>query len=256
MSDSMDTGHASFTLRLGKNLYKCELDMPAGPVRVAELLPVLNKLAGFVVEGAVEETVEAGGSISCKAGCGACCRQPVPVSVHEAEVLEAVIAGMDAERRAMIEARFETAMQRMDEGGLLEPMRGVQSLDEIGRRDLALRYFALGIPCPFLEEESCSIYEHRPMRCREYLVTSPAENCSTPTPQTVKMVPLKGAPSLALYRLGAGLWKDEPEYWVMTLMADWKGFRTEAPTESAPQILQTFLLALAGEEPKSGAKPG
>jgi len=255
LSDSMSTGHASFTLRLGKNLYKCDLELPSGPVRVAELLPGLNKLAGFVIEGAVEETLEAGGSISCKAGCGACCRQPVPISVHEAEVLEQVIAEMDAERRAEIEARFEGAMQRMAEGGLLDAIRGVHSLDEKGRRDLALEYFALGIPCPFLEEESCSIYEHRPMRCREYLVTSPAENCSTPTPQTVKMVQLKGAPSLALYRLGAGLWSDEPEYLVMSLMADWKGNRAETPREAAPQILQTFLLALAGEEPKSAAKP-
>ncbi len=251
----MSTGHASFTLRLGKNIYKCELEMPSGPVRVAELLPVLNKLAGFVIEGAVEETLEAGGAITCKAGCGACCRQPVPVSVHEAEVLEQVIAGMDAERRAVIEARFEGAIRRLDEGGLLEAMRDVHALDENGRRDLALKYFALGIACPFLEEESCSIYEHRPMRCREYLVTSPAENCSTPTPQSVKMVQLKAAPSLALYRLGAGLWRDEPEYLLMSLMADWKGQRAETPREAAPQILQTFLLALSGEEPKSAAKP-
>jgi Fe-S-cluster containining protein len=251
----MDTGHASFTLRLGKSIYKCGLDLPAGPVRVAELLPVLNKLAGFVVDAAVEEATEAGKTISCKAGCGACCRQPVPVSVHEAEVLEQVIAGMDAERKAVIEARFADAMQRMAEGGVLEEMRAVHSLDERGRRELSLRYLALGIACPFLEAESCSIYEQRPMRCREYLVTSPAENCSAPTPQTIKMVHLNGAPSQALYRLGAGFWQDEPEYLIMSLMADWKGQRAETPREAAPQILQTFLLALSGEEPRSGAKP-
>src|SRR5262249_25604325 len=31
---------------------------------------------------------------------------------------------------------------------------------------------------PFLEDESCSIYADRPLICREYLVTSPAEDCS------------------------------------------------------------------------------
>ncbi len=251
----MNTGQASFTLRLGKNQYKCELEMPSGPVRVAELLPLLNAVVGLVIQSAVEETVEAGGSISCKASCGACCRQPVPISVHEGEVLEDLIAGMDAERKARIEARFEGAMQRMAEGGVLDAMRGIHSLDENGRRELALRYFALGIPCPFLEEESCSIYEHRPMRCREYLVTSPAENCATPTPETVKMVQLKGAPSQALYRLGAGLGMAEPEYLVMSLMPDWKGQRAQTTSEAAPKILQTFLLALGGEGPKSAAKP-
>ena len=40
-------------------------------------------------------------------------------------------------------------------------------------RILGREYFQLGIPCPFLEEESCSIYHDRPITCREYLVTSP-----------------------------------------------------------------------------------
>jgi hypothetical protein len=53
-----------------------------------------------------------------------------------------------------------------------------------------MQYFNLGIPCPFLEEESCSIYHDRPIACREYLVTSPAGNCAQPSPDTVKLIPL------------------------------------------------------------------
>jgi Fe-S-cluster containining protein len=36
------------------------------------------------------------------------------------------------------------------------------------------------MPCPFLEDESCSIHPDRPLVCREYLVTSPAELCAGP----------------------------------------------------------------------------
>jgi hypothetical protein len=39
------------------------------------------------------------------------------------------------------------------------------------------RYFREGVPCPFLENESCSIYADRPMTCREYHVSTPAELC-------------------------------------------------------------------------------
>ncbi len=46
----------------------------------------------------------------------------------------------------------------------------------------ARRYFHLGIACPFLEDESCSIHADRPISCREYLVTSPAVNCADPKP--------------------------------------------------------------------------
>ena len=57
-------------------------------------------------------------------------------------------------------------------------------------RNVGLSYFSLGIPCPFLEDESCSIYHDRPVVCREYLVTSPAINCASPSPESVQRVPL------------------------------------------------------------------
>jgi Fe-S-cluster containining protein len=57
-------------------------------------------------------------------------------------------------------------------------------------KEHGMTYFRLGISCPFLEKESCSIYSDRPILCREFLVTSPAENCSQPTPETVHRVRL------------------------------------------------------------------
>jgi Fe-S-cluster containining protein len=38
-------------------------------------------------------------------------------------------------------------------------------------------YAGLKIPCPFLSEGVCRIYEQRPLACREYFVTSPPEWC-------------------------------------------------------------------------------
>jgi Fe-S-cluster containining protein len=64
--------------------------------------------------------------------------------------------------------------------------------------DLAMRYFRQGIACPFLENESCSIHESRPLACREYLVTSPAENCSAPSAETIRMVDVFLKPSRSL----------------------------------------------------------
>ena len=251
----MKTGRAKFTLRLGKNTYNCDIEMPAGPTRVVDVLPILNSVVRLVVDSAVEETTDEGKTITCKAGCGACCRQPVPVSLHEAEALLKVIAGMEPERRARVQGRFEEGIRKLGDAGLIEGLAGIQALDDAARRELALKYFALGVACPFLEEESCSIYEHRPMRCREYLVTSPAEHCASPSPETVKMVQLKGAPSQALYRLAAGDGKGEAEVVVMTLLPEWKGPVDPKPTVEAPRILQTFLQLLGGAEPKSEAKP-
>ena len=46
----------------------------------------------------------------------------------------------------------------------------------------------MGVPCPFLEDESCSIHPERPLVCREYLVTSPAALCAGPTQEGVTPV--------------------------------------------------------------------
>jgi Fe-S-cluster containining protein len=68
--------------------------------------------------------------------------------------------------------------------------------------DLAMEYFYENIPCPFLEEGSCSIHPDRPLACREYLVTTPAENCSRPTAETVRVMNLLIKPSTSLRALG------------------------------------------------------
>ncbi len=56
-------------------------------------------------------------------------------------------------------------------------------------RKLAIDYLYERIPCPFLEEERCSIYSIRPLICREYMVTSPPEHCFDPA--TLKAVPVR-----------------------------------------------------------------
>ena len=60
-----------------------------------------------------------------------------------------------------------------------------EELDPINRS-----YYALRIPCPYLENEMCSIYEARPSACRELLVTSPAELCQDMVQNPVTPLPV------------------------------------------------------------------
>jgi Fe-S-cluster containining protein len=66
-----------------------------------------------------------------------------------------------------------------------------------------MEYFSKGIPCPFLEDESCSIHENRPLICRQYLVTSPASHCRKPSAETISRVPLAADVLRALIRIEA-----------------------------------------------------
>ena len=41
-------------------------------------------------------------------------------------------------------------------------------------------YEGLDMPCPFLEDHSCSIYSDRPFSCREHFMTGASQMCNSP----------------------------------------------------------------------------
>lgn len=157
-----------------------------GPRPVTDLLRPARELANRISQIAVEHAEAEGKQVSCKMGCGACCRQIVPISGIEAESLSAIVAAMPRERKAEIKRRFADAVAHLEAGGLLDPeaakgrdsLRGEAAPGESLWETVSKRYFALQIACPFLENESCGIYEGRPLVCREYHVTTPSERCS------------------------------------------------------------------------------
>lgn len=155
------------------------LTVPAGPVAVEDVLPILRGLSNLFTERAVARVEADGRAISCRAGCGACCRQLVPLAEDEGRALAHLVDAMPEPRQSRIRQRFEDAPQRLAEGGLLDRMN--QPVDGSGRRALGLDYFRLNIARPFLEDEASSIHPDRPSNCRDYLVTSPAQNCATPS---------------------------------------------------------------------------
>src|SRR5882724_2417989 len=98
-----DSGHSTATLRLTVGTLRIahSITVPNAPVPATEVVPVL--------QGLVNAVVEAAEAISCRKGCGACCRQLVPVSRTEGERLLQLVEAMPAERRAALSARFAAA---------------------------------------------------------------------------------------------------------------------------------------------------
>lgn len=229
----------SFRVRLGPHSIDASYPVPAEAVPAAELLPVLQDFTNRVVEFAEQG---AGAPISCRAGCGACCRQPVPIAEPEALAIADLAAALPAERRARVEAGFETAMRRLRESGLAERLRPGGASTE-SRREAGLAYFALGIPCPFLENESCSIHMQRPLACREYLVTTPAANCSDPHPETIRTIDLAARPSASLQKLEAGQAR-----WLLLIEAlEWARENAGRPRarRSGPEWVRGFLEGMS-----------
>ncbi len=189
-------------LVLGGEPTPVELTVPAGPVSTQDILPVLQGLSQYLAETGAAKATAAGRTISCRAGCGACCRQLVPVATSEAHALAALVEAMPQPRRAAVRRRFDDALEALRAAGMIERLNRMDGPMEA----LGLDYFRLGVPCPFLQDEACSIHPDRPLACREYLVTSPAENCRVPSAETIEKVALDASPSGALNGAGPNAW--------------------------------------------------
>lgn len=164
--------------------------VPNGPVRPSDIVPALHRIGDALVAAEAEAVGGSGAEVSCRAGCGACCRQLVPVLESEARFLVDVVGSLAPEHRSRVLGRWRTAITELEKYGLLGPLRRIRTQSRRDRRTLVVRYFRLGIPCPFLEDESCSIHEDRPLVCREYLVTSPPEACAGFGDVPVEKVPM------------------------------------------------------------------
>ena len=101
-----------------------------------------------------------------------------PISPPEARLLHLIVESLPREARIAMKRRFKEAALRLQDSGLLDKTMNYSALTEEETLALIHEYFRLGIACPFLEDESCSIHSHRPLICREYLVISPATHCA------------------------------------------------------------------------------
>lgn len=184
------------TLVLSGEPVAFELTVPAGPTTVEAVLPVVQGLSSLLAGRAAARSAAEGRAVTCKAGCGACCRQLVPLAAAEARRLAAVVAALPEPRQSLVRERFAAAVTAVEATGLMDRLT-----DPVERDPQAGRaYFRLGIACPFLEDEACSIHPDRPLSCREYLVTSPAEVCRELNVEGVERLTLEGDPSLAVLK--------------------------------------------------------
>ena len=183
-----------------------EMTVPARPVKPHRMLPIFHQMANSFADIGVQAVELEGKAISCKAGCGACCRQPVPIAEIEAYQIAELVESMPEPRRSEIKERFNAAYDFFDNLGWFDDFRTEylrkKTPSEMTKAiGLAHDYFGQNVPCPFLENEMCSIHTQRPVSCREYLVTSSPKNCANLDGKNIEMVTLPVKPTKSLNKV-------------------------------------------------------
>jgi Fe-S-cluster containining protein len=235
---SLPLASANISMKVGEYSVRFKFEYPLGPATTGDFLPAFRSLADLIVRLSAQTVEGMGKTISCQKGCGACCRQVVPVSPSEARDLARYVEELPEPKRSEIRSRFAEAVRRLEEAGLGEQLRKLAQSSEEEFRPFAAKYFAQKVACPFLEEESCSIHPARPIACREFLVTTPAELCSLPTPDEVKTVPLPASTGNAVRKLEGG--------WMpLALALEYATANPEGPpTGTGESVLRDFLNVL------------
>ena len=201
------------------------LDVPTGFVPITAIVPVARRLGEEAMQLEERRAKEAGSSISCRMGCAACCRMMVPVSPPEAFALRDYIGQLPADRQTRVNDRLAETISTLKGEGLLDRLLEMartttplsdEALDPINRA-----YYRLKLPCPFLENELCSIYEARPAACRELLVTSPATLCDNIADNPVRSLPVPMRIGTVLGLVWATLTNSNPRLIPLPLALDW-----------------------------------
>jgi len=237
-------------ISLGGMPLDLQMTVPAKPVKPQRMLPVFGQITNSFV-GLSEQAVEnAGGKISCRKGCAACCRQAIPLAEIEAYRIAEMVEELPEPRRTEIKNRFDAAWRHFSEIAWFERLDNCITLSPPEREKVVLEYFYENIACPFLENECCSIHEARPLACREYLVTSPAENCSQLSAEKVRMVehPVKTSDTVRKITNSRNL-NQSVNFVPLVLALEWANRNAdEFPEKTGEQWMAEFFTNLTKSE--------
>ena len=227
------------------------VSVPTGFIPITDILPLMRSLGEQAHQLAIDNTSQTGATISCQKGCAACCRMMIPVAPPEAFALLSVVEALPSPKKERLLERFQAAQKTLREAGLEEGLQRLAFSKDQGTDEelepLNRAYYALRMPCPFLEDEICSIYEQRPSACRELLVTSPAELCQDLIRNPIQLIPSPFRIGTVLSKLWTDCYQGPVRLIPLPCALDWATVhKSQNPrTWAGPDLLNRALDAAA-----------
>jgi Fe-S-cluster containining protein len=210
-----------FTFELGtpEGSLRTTLRIPSEPMRLSDLARSVMRLDDELVAVGLKKHLPVVGPPSCKKGCTACCDQLVPISIPEAFMIHDLVSSMSEKRQEEVLTRTVAAEEVLE--GLGIDSFSLTDTGELSVRQLLVQYHRSGTTCAFLEDGACSIYTSRPSSCREYLVSSPAENCAKIGEVVVTRIPISIRMAHALSGVAARVLGSDPLLLPLSFAINW-----------------------------------
>jgi len=233
---------------------KLSQDNSGGKERLKKFtLNVLEEPVHVVIGVTNEDSaIRNGTEIPCAKGCSACCSYLTPLPVPEAHLLREEIAAMPSlEQMRIIEACISVARHMAGEPAEIPPSHHSESPRSINHAHSSNSSgwnLDLGLPCPFLRNDLCTIYENRPLVCREYFAIGCRGNCISGNGWENRLeLPVRM--SKVLRRLTAELECTTPEAVILPLAPFWSDENMERANRMWPlTLLVERFIEIVSEE--------
>ncbi|MHC4204875.1 MAG: YkgJ family cysteine cluster protein [Planctomycetota bacterium] len=165
---------------LGETL-NFDIEVGIERAKLADIVPLARTLCTNITDIVVHQARSNGDRIPCDKGCSACCsRCLVPLSVPEAlRFKEEIDAAPTYQREYILGACLKAArliLNQKPPKSFKRQTKDSQS-KSVDLNHLSNWYMSMKLSCPFLYNRVCSIYDQRPLACREHYITGSARVC-------------------------------------------------------------------------------
>jgi len=255
--NSQDTVTVEFTVAVGDGKFNATAVVPAGQTNLTQILPIIQSLDDALIRGFSAQLAEAGTPVTCNAGCTHCCHQLVSLNIFEAEALTTWIRSLPEARQQHLADRFHQTLLKISAAGLIDRIVSEDwFVESTTARQLAVDYLYKRIPCPFLENDACTIYPMRPLICREYMVISPPEHCYDPLSLQTENVRMPLYLSRTLHTIAANLEHDTRGWIPLIFLFGWMKANAhpgECIAGDGPEVLYEFVKRIDRAKPHNPA---
>ena len=264
-----EPGKISNNCDSGVETISFELDILGEPVRfsisvaqkqakLSDIAPLARTLSTKMALVVLDKLRRNGEFVPCCNGCSACCNYLIPLSVPEAFRLREEVLAMPAEQRnAVLQSCLDTAKRILDKKPKvfdINELAGAESQIKISQ--LGKWYAGLKLACLFLSDSLCTSYEHRPVACREYIVTGSALLCEAEWTDESQVVQMPVSVLDCLGQLTAELEQSNIEAVMLPLAIPWAQENIERAKRTWPAVTMVerfvkILQALNIEQSKT-----
>ncbi len=179
-----------------------------------EYSAIASRICREAYEGHKSHLGSLGAAITCRQGCAFCCSHYISISLGPGLVIADYLYAHPEVLEAFL-GRYEKWRRAMEGTPALKTLEQYTTFSVVVRgtpQALLDDYARLGVPCPFLAGDLCSIYPVRPICCASHFSISPPQYCregsvsqpliceATPSPESLCELAALGQPALWLHQ--------------------------------------------------------